>query len=155
MWPSLLGTLETWYISNKWGQQPKWLYDKGLHGTPLAILAMFESYYHVLNNVLWNKASCDAGHVSALGLCSELADQEHCDSANNYASNPNDSNDAIEQWTYYIQQDDLTILWFFPRNFWRKSRSLPIRSIKSNKSWWSFHTIKSYMYLMPNRGWTS
>ena len=42
------------------------------------------------------KASCD-GHVSALGLCSELADQEHCDSANNYVPNPNDSNDAIEQ----------------------------------------------------------
>ena len=39
----------------------------------------------------------------------------------------------------------------FSRKFWRKSRSLPITSIKSNKSWWSFHAIKSCMYLMPNR----
>ena len=37
------------------------------------------------------KASCD-GHVSALGLCSELADQEECDSANNYIPNPDDTN---------------------------------------------------------------
>ena len=52
------------------------------------------------------KASCD-GHVSALGLCSELADQEECDrdgGENNHVCH-NDSIDAIRRI-----QDDMTIL---------------------------------------------
>ena len=71
-----------------------------------AILAMFNVHNFI---TFWTysktKASCD-GHVSALGLCSELADQEDCDSddGENYHDHPDD--DAIKDI-----QEDLTIVY--------------------------------------------